>query len=842
MVRPCGPTAGRELKPFPLRGLMWVFLLFTSLSPSDPVWGQEPVEEVGRVEGRVSAEDTGVPLPGAMVQVQGTELRARTNDRGRYVLSDVPAGARTLEVNRIGYSDVILEVAVEPGGRTVADVQLPTDALGLDPIVVLSQRTRMVGDPLNLSVIPGAAHFLSLQDLETRRVPFDDVHQILRRIPGVNVQDEEGYGLRPNIGMRGTGVSRSSKVTIMEDGVLIAPAPYAAPAAYYFPVTARMEAVEVRKGSSQIRYGPRTIGGALNLVSTSIPEERSWEVDTRGGEDRTFRVLARAGDSWDRFGWLVETYQIQTDGYKELQGGGDTGFQVGDYMAKLRFNTDREAPRYQEVELKVGYHDELSEETYLGLTTEDFRRSPLLRYPASAPDVMDTEHVQLQLRHFFQPSRRMDVTTTLYRNDFARNWYKLHSVRGASISSVLDDPAGYSQELATLRGADSEADAFMVRANNREYLSQGVQSTLGLRLETGPAEHDMELGIRLHQDREDRFQWEDGYRMVDGRAVRTSQGTPGTQDNRVGEAQAVSAYVQNQIQAGRWILVPGVRYERAALTRTDYPTDPPSRRTPTRTRETTVSSFIPGVGAVFTATPTFHIFSGVHRGYAPPGPGAAPETRPERSVNYELGTRIRRSGLALQVSGFFSDYTNILGEATLATGEQGRSDLFNGGAVHTLGLETSLDYDLAWDRDLPLQIPVTLAYTVTQATFQSSFESDFGPWGNVEEGDHLPYLPRHQLSGSLAVEDAGSGVTLSATGASTMRTRAGTGPVREEASTDAYLILDLQAEYTLSRGPGGTVYGGVQNLTDRRYIVARRPAGARPGLPRTLFLGLRMSR
>ena len=68
-----------------------------------------------------------------------------------------------------------------------------------------------------------------------------------------------------DIGLRGANPDRSAKLTLMEDGVLMGPAPYSAPAAYYFPLTTRMTAVEVFKGPASIRYGPNTIGGAINL-------------------------------------------------------------------------------------------------------------------------------------------------------------------------------------------------------------------------------------------------------------------------------------------------------------------------------------------------------------------------------------------------------------------------------------------------------------------------------------------------------------------------------------------------------------------------------------------------
>jgi Fe(3+) dicitrate transport protein len=787
------------------------------------------------IEGRVLVEETGAVISGATVEVLGEGLSATTNERGAFTLRGVPEGEVTLGIRRLGYA--FREVQVTVAGRTTTEIRLAATPVGLDPIVVRSRRTRMIGDPLNASVITGSAHFLSREDLEARTLAFDNVHDVLRRVPGVHVQEEDGYGLRPNIGMRATGVSRSSNVTLMEDGVLIAPAPYAAPAAYYFPVVGRMEAVEVRKGSSQVRYGPRTIGGALNLVSTTIPERASWFFDTSGGPDRTLKVQARAGDSGAHFGWLVESYQLRSDGFKELPMGGNTGFRVGDYLAKFRVNSAVDAPRYQELELKLGYHDEGSNETYLGLTEADFRQTPMARYAASAKDRMDTEHRQIQLRHFVRLTPAVDLTTTAYRNSFARNWYKLQSVLGTGISTVLDDPDGYADALAVLKGAESGEDALEVRANNREYLSTGIQAVLGIRHEGGRAQHDLEFGIRLHEDEEDRFQWEDGYRMLGGTPVRTSRGVAGTHANRVGSARALSLYLQDEIRIGRVSVVPGVRWERIDFTRTDYPTDTPNRDTPTRVRENRVDAIIPGLGAAYEVDHGVELFGGVHRGFGPPGPGAAEETRAEESVNWEAGLRIRRSGLALQAAAFHSDYRNILGQATLASGEDEPGGLYNGGAVEAYGVETSLDYDLAWGRDLSVGLPVSLSWTASRATFRTDFESDFGPWGTVETGDELPYLPRHQLNASLGADGGVWSAGLSAAASSRTRTRAGQGPMVQP--TDRYLVLNLQADYQVG---GATLYGAVQNLADREYIVARRPAGVRPGLPRTLVLGVKVGR
>lgn len=704
-------------------------------------------------------------------------------------------------------------------------------------------RVNVVGSTGHMDKIPGSVNRIDSEMLDHQNQAFDDIHRILFRIPGLNIQEEEGYGLRPNIGMRGTGSERSSNITLMEDGILIAPAPYAAPSAYYFPVSGRMESIEVRKGSSQVKYGPRTNGGALNLVSTSVPDRLRIKARAAGGGDDTRKLYAGYGDSFGIVSWMLETYRIRTDGFKRLDTGGSTGFDVEDYQGKIRLSTRPEASTYQELTFKVGFYDEVSHETYLGLTDGDFAHDPFRRYAGSRNDEMQARQRQLQLRHFIEISDRVDLTSTVYRNDFERNWYKLDKVDGTSIADILEDPAGYTQAFSYIKGeATSADDALSIKANNREYFSRGIESILGAEIRTGGISQQVEMGVRYHEDEEDRFQHSDGYRMEAGGAmVLTTAGVPGASgggDNRVNSAGALAVFVQDELRTGRWTVTPGLRFEHIETERAQYPSGDPGRNVdPNLTRNTT-DVLVPGVGVNLLVTPSFSAFAGVHRGFAPPGPGAPEETRAEESVNYEIGTRASGGRVRAGILGFYSDYSNLIGKDTFASGGTGSGDLFNAGAVDIRGLEAELTADLIGHRAGRLSIPLELAYTYTESEFRSSFVSSYGPWGTVESGDELPYVPKHQLSASLAVAHPRARLELFGTYASAMRTEAGQGELVPELSTDERTLLDVTAEARLHGGARAFVT--VQNITDETYIVARRPAGVRPGLPRRVMAGLKI--
>ena len=723
--------------------------------------------------------------------------------------------------------------ASEPTGaankKSTPAVQTPA---AQTPQTVFEQLT-ITGGPDGVSEVPGSATYLSQKTLEEQS--YGDIHRLLRQVPGLNIQEEEGYGLRPNIGMRGTGVERSDKITIMEDGVLIAPAPYAAPAAYYFPSVGRMESVEVRKGSTSIRQGPYTTGGALNLISSSIPTQLGGRLNIALGEDGTRRGHLLAGDSRLRFGWMLETFQQTTDGFKKLDGGGKTGFELQDYLGKIRWNTASESSMQQMLELKLGHTTQSGEETYLGLTEQDFRLTPYRRYAASQMDLIDTDHQQIQIRHLIAPSASWDVTTSIYRNDFFRNWAKLDSVRGVSIAAVLSSPEQYNSQLDVLRGDAEDAGNLTIRNNRRDYFAQGIQTVLTSRVTSGRISHGLEAGIRLHEDSEDRFQEDDKYAMAGGYMRLFKKGAPGTNANRITDAEAVAFFVQDQMNFGRWTITPGVRIESIDFEVRDYGRNDPDRSGSTlSTRRNSVDEVVPGLGVAFAAGPSLSLFGGVHKGFAPPGAGANAETRAEESVNYEAGLRWLGKPMNAEVIAFFNDYDNLLGRDTLATGGTGSGDLFNGGKVEVLGLEAALDRSLTRGS---IRIPLRLAYTWTQARFLNSFESTFADWApRVRAGDELPYIPEYQITLNAGFERGAFHTYVQFASVSATRTTPGRGSIPENSGADAFVTADLTAGYELIENLELFVQG--RNLTDETYVVARRPAGLRPGLPRTFLTGL----
>ena len=86
------------------------------------------------------------------------------------------------------------------------------------------------------------------------------------------------------------------------------------------------------------------------------------------------------------------------------------------------------------------------------------------------------------------------------------------------------------------------------------------------------------------------------------------------------------------------------------------------------------------------------------------------------------------------------------------------------------------------------------------------------------------------------VEFAAFRMNVAANYVSSMRTKAGQGPVDAQELIESHIVWDLTAAWDFSENL--STYIKVDNLFDETYIAARRPSGARPGLPRAAYLGL----
>ena len=521
---------------------------------------------------------------------------------------------------------------------------------------------------------------------EIRRHGYADINQVLRKIPGVYVREEDGYGLFPNISMRGVDPTRNNKISVMEDGILTSPAPYSAPSAYYTPNAARMSDIEVFKGGSQIKFGPSNTAGVLNYVSTPVPAEETFYFKQTFGSDNEKRTHVYYGDAIEMEGgtlsYLLEGFYRENDGFKNIQGvDSTTGInEQVEPMLKLRWEPD--TAQYQYFELKVGYSDLEADETYLGLNDQDFKDDPYDRYWGSQWDQINSQQTRTYLKHFIELDSDTSFSTTAYYNKFHRNWHKLHDVNYGAGNTSLSQAMNEAGGIALLKGQGVAGDTLRVRNNNRDYYSYGIQNELVHEFETGDIGHELTLGTRWHVDEIRREQWNETY---DHTGALTAVGAKGTAGDRRQKTYAASVYVQDKVQlTDKLSVTAGVRSEYINYHHNRY--DNGTKGTAQH------SPWTGGVGFTYELTDSVDLFGGVHRGMTAPSPrgNIASGVGFERSNAYELGARYtnEKHFLKLESALFRTDFDNLIVPENIATGNDSDE---NAGEVRSQGVELVLN-------------------------------------------------------------------------------------------------------------------------------------------------------
>ena len=704
----------------------------------------------------------------------------------------------------------------------------------------------------------GSAHFIG--DDEMKEMGYTDAERVLRRIPGVYSQTEDGYGLRTNIGMRGTSALRTTKINVLEDGVPQGPAIYSNGSMYFFPDVGRMEGVEVLKGPAAIGNGPRTTAGTINFLSRSIPTVGAeGHYSATLGADGFSRNHTYYGGNIGSVGYVFEYHDYRADGYKNIKGTGnntDAGFDKQTDLFKLSY-TPVNSSWNQTFEITSSNTSETSNETYIGLTGVDFADNPFQRYAASSIDQMDNDYHRYIFTHTMQPSSNMTITSKLYKTRYSRLW-------GKSGEMYVDpDGDGGNTNNATVKFSNIDmqgncagdtgielracniltnqtamvANEYIKRSmGHRDYGMTGVQFVVNHDI----GNHALEYGYRRHKDY--RARNDSGFSQrytVDANGTMkwlSTLGEDGTQftDGELKDTDASSWHLKDVIAAGAFTHTLGIRYEDTEKNDGTNGTPGSSKKDIQDSATMMAASTIYNMGGGQT------MFVGFSEGHSPVDAGSAATIEPEKSDNYEIGFRKQTNNSYFEVIAFYNDYSQLIDSCLeangCASGDSGSTT--NKGAAEVEGIEFQyrLNNMFATPQMKGMAGHSSVRYPLMISGMLQSSEYTGGE--TSYSGNSIAYVPDFQLYTSIGMETNDWSIALGAkyqddtftNDANTYR-------------TGKAFIFDLQAGMNVAVNSNGIkdarLFLNVDNLFDKVIVASEHEYGKRPNKPLSVMAGVK---
>jgi Fe(3+) dicitrate transport protein len=669
----------------------------------------------------------------------------------------------------------------------------------------------------------GSATVIDGRTLEESRV--FNVNEALRKVPGVHVREEEGVGLRPNIGIRGLNPTRSTKTLLLEDGLPLSFAPYGDNASYYHPPIERYESIEVSKGSQVIRFGPQTAGGVINYITPEPQKEFGGVVGLAAGTRGYLNGHLMVTGS----GAILDAYHKESDGARD---------NMHSRLDDLNFKWAGQLNEDNKLILRATHFREYSQLTYSGLTQAEYvNLGP--RYNPFKNDFFDANRTGLSATHELKLNADAKVLTSIYGAYFDRDWWRQASDTGTSSTALNCQGQAGQSRLIGVALTDTQLNGCQMQGRLRQYTTAGIDSRLQTRHQLLGFDSELEIGIKYHHEIQERQQ--ENFNSYTQYLSNTGMTLAEDQQRRT---NATSSFVANRfLLSDRLSLTPIVRIEHIQHTRINALNN---------TRgNSSFTEVVPGIGANYRLTETSQIYGGVHKGFSPPrvedaitGTGGAVDLNAERSVNAELGLRSRLvQDLTLDIAAFRNDFSNLVQVGSIAGGSTNYAE----GKALMQGVELSAQ----WDRMVSLiegnlfgRMSATYLPTAEQrSTFYSPAQINSGnPVTGTSAGKRLPYAPQHLLNLTLGYRAPANwnvraeyvyvGKQYSDFSNTVTAQSGGNG---QTGLIDAYGIWNVVANYTLG---SATLFVTAKNLTDQTYIVDRT-RGIQVGMPRTVQAGIK---
>lgn len=218
----------------------------------------------GKLSGIIKDADTGEPLVGANVMIEGTSFGAATNIRGEYVILNIPPGRYNVKISFIGYETILMQnVAIIVDQTTSLSVDLKPQTLQVGEVVVTA-KTPLIQKDLTSSI-----SVISREEIEA--LPVASFTELLSLQAGV-------VGSGSNLHVRG---GRSNEVAYMVDGMLVVD-PLLGGLATQINNDAIQE-MSLLSGTFNAEYG-NALSGVVNIVTRDGSDKLSGKLEMRTSE------------------------------------------------------------------------------------------------------------------------------------------------------------------------------------------------------------------------------------------------------------------------------------------------------------------------------------------------------------------------------------------------------------------------------------------------------------------------------------------------------------------------------------------------------------------------------
>ena len=644
-----------------------------------------------------------------------------------------------------------------------------------------------------------------------------NVRDVLKGIPGVQVQDSNGTGgsdLSLNVGVRGLTSRLSPRSTVLIDGIPAAFAPYGQPQLSMAPISSgNLDSIDVVRGAGSVRYGPQNVGGVINFVTRAIPEKATGEVGTtletsRHGGWKHIESAFIGGTADNGLGAALLYSGVNGHGYRSSNNDND----IDDVLLKTHWAlTDQD-----ELSLNFHYYDGKADMPG-GLTQAQFDADP---YQSDRDyDNFTGRRKDVSLKYL----RQIDDVT-----QFEVLTYYTDSFRGSTIAA---------------------RDQKTLSSYPRSYHTFAIEPRVSRIFFTGPATQEVSVGYRYLK--EAMHEQASRLELVNNVPTVTSTSDGHIYQDRTGGTEASAYYIDDKIDVGNWTITPGVRFEHIN-------TDWKERAVPglngvpvqAKSRSVTSNEPLPALSVMYHLSDAWKLFANYETsfgslqyfqlGQGGTGDQTANGLEAEKAKTYEIGTRYDNGTWGGELTAFYIDFDD---ELQYISNDIGWTNL---GATKHQGIEASVHYDLAGLDPRLDGLSANAGFTYTRATYEGEIPGF--------KGRDLPFYSRQVVNAGLRYQVNRWTWNLDAFAQSKQRAP-GTG-MNANGSFNGNYITEPSADgqygdipgYVTWSARGGYAFGkelsnlklaaGVKNIFDQQYYTrsSDNNSGIYLGEPRTFYV------